>query len=81
MLKAYTKKYKCSFCKKNEVEYKYFDKEKITPEKGIIFNGAINWFTAGYGSKFDGKQFLLAICDECLKECIPISIKDCFFTK
>ena len=60
----------CSFCGNKIVA----DYEKL--EKAMTDNGAINWFTIGYGSKFDGEQWLIALCDECLEKCVPLEKKD-----
>lgn len=34
----------------------------------MIDNGIIHIIDAGYGSKHDGDQFVIAICDDCIKE-------------
>ena len=34
----------------------------------IISNGIIHIIDAGYGSIHDGDQFVIAICDDCIKE-------------
>jgi hypothetical protein len=34
----------------------------------IIDNGIIHIIDAGYGSRHDGDQFVIAICDDCIKE-------------
>ena len=34
----------------------------------MIDNGIIHIIDAGYGSRFDGDQFIIAICDDCIKE-------------
>ena len=34
----------------------------------MIDNGIIHIIDAGYGSKHDGDQIILAICDDCIKE-------------
>jgi hypothetical protein len=34
----------------------------------MIDNGIIHIIDAGYGSRHDGDQFVIAICDDCIKE-------------
>ncbi len=34
----------------------------------MIDNGIIHIIDAGYGSRHDGDQFIIAICDDCIKE-------------
>jgi hypothetical protein len=34
----------------------------------MIDNGIIHIIDAGYGSTHDGDQFVIAICDDCIKE-------------
>ena len=34
----------------------------------MVDNGIIHIIDAGYGSKHDGDQFIIAICDDCIKE-------------
>jgi hypothetical protein len=34
----------------------------------MINNGIIHIIDAGYGSKHDGDQFVIAICDDCIEE-------------
>jgi hypothetical protein len=34
----------------------------------MIHNGIIHVIDAGYGSNRDGDQFIIAICDDCIKE-------------
>lgn len=49
---------------------------KTEKRKGVILNvsskmhsdGIIEVISAGYGSRNDGDQFILAICDECIKK-------------
>jgi len=60
----------CSFC---STEMKVTGLEM---HKEIVYNGGVNWFTLGYGSRFDGEQWLIAICDECLEKCKPIKTKE-----
>ena len=68
-------KVKCSFCLK-EIEVKGID-ENIT--KDIVLKGAINNFTIGYGSQYDGEMWILAICDECLTKAVPLKKIDYLF--
>jgi len=39
-----------------------------TVNNGMINNGIIHIIDAGYGSTHDGDQFIIAICDDCIKE-------------
>jgi hypothetical protein len=34
----------------------------------MVSDGIIQIIDAGYGSKCDGDQFIIAICDDCIKE-------------
>ena len=34
----------------------------------MIHNGIIQVINSGYGSNHDGNQFIIAICDDCIKE-------------
>ena len=36
----------------------------------MVEDGIIHIIDAGYGSKHDGDQFVIAICDDCIKECL-----------
>ena len=31
-------------------------------------DGVVNLISAGYGSRFDGDEFIIAICDDCLEK-------------
>jgi len=73
---AKLKKIKCSFCI-NEIEWDLSDEIS----KAIIYDGACNWFTCGYGSKFDGEQLLLVICDICLAKADILKKKNYLFKK
>lgn len=44
-----------------EIPYKTIQNE-------MIDNGIIHIIDAGYGSSHDGDRFILAICDDCIKE-------------
>jgi len=39
-----------------------------TVNSEMVSNGIIHIIDAGYGSKNDGDQFIIAICDDCIKE-------------
>ncbi len=73
----------CICCKKNNVVplHNSLSEEEIiwkreTRKDGslvkinneMIDNGIIHVIDAGYGSKHDGDQFIIAICDDCIKE-------------
>lgn len=66
------KEIKCSFCQ-GKME---LDPSDCEPEKAIVYSGAVNWFSIGYGSKFDLEKWLLAICDECLEKVEPLKTED-----
>ena len=34
----------------------------------MIYGGIIHVIDAGYGSKHDGDQFIIAICDDCIND-------------
>jgi hypothetical protein len=40
----------------------------IYDDNELIDNGIIHIIDAGYGSTHDGDQFVIAICDDCIKE-------------
>lgn len=48
-------------------------------DRNISYGGAINWITCGYGSKFDGGQLLIAICDDCLEKADLLDRKNYLF--
>jgi hypothetical protein len=64
-----------SFGKKNITEEDLLWKVSKRPDGSLvnvnsemIDNGIIHIVDAGYGSTHDGDQFLIAICDKCIKE-------------
>lgn len=42
--------------------------KNLTIDNQMVANGIIQIITAGFGSVHDGDQFIIAICDECIKE-------------
>jgi len=44
------------------------DKSTMTINNEMVYNGIIHVIDAGYGSNRDGDQFIIAICDDCIKE-------------
>jgi hypothetical protein len=44
------------------------DGSLVNVNNEMIDNGIIHIIDAGYGSKHDGDQIILAICDDCIKE-------------
>jgi len=44
------------------------DGSLVNVNNEMIDNGIIHIIDAGYGSRFDGDQFIIAICDDCIKE-------------
>jgi hypothetical protein len=44
------------------------DGSLINVNNEMIDNGIIHIIDAGYGSSHDGDQFIIAICDDCIKE-------------
>jgi len=44
------------------------DGSLATVNNEMVNNGIIHIIDAGYGSKHDGDQFIIAICDDCIKE-------------
>lgn len=55
-----------------EEDVLYFKKEKngstLNINNEMVDNGIIHIIDAGYGSKHDGDQFIIAICDDCINE-------------
>lgn len=43
------------------------DGSLVNVNNQVIDNGIIHIIDAGYGSKYDGDQFVIAICDDCIK--------------
>ncbi len=43
------------------------DKSTLNINSEMIYNGIIHVIDAGYGSNRDGDQFIIAICDDCIK--------------
>ena len=41
---------------------------RLTINNDMVNNGIIHIIDAGYGSVNDGDQFIIAICDHCIKE-------------
>lgn len=48
--------------------YKRLDGSLVNVNNKMIDNGIIQIIYAGYGSRHDGDQFIIAICDDCIKE-------------
>ena len=44
------------------------DGSLVNVNNEMIDNGIIHIIDAGYGSRHDGDQFVIAICDDCIKE-------------
>jgi len=44
------------------------DGSLVNVNNEMIDNGIIHIIDAGYGSTHDGDQFIIAICDDCIKE-------------
>lgn len=44
------------------------DGSLVNVNSEMIDNGIIHIIDAGYGSTHDGDQFVIAICDDCIKE-------------
>jgi hypothetical protein len=47
---------------------KRLDGSLVNVTNEMIDNGIIHIIDAGYGSTHDGDQFIIAICDDCIKE-------------
>ena len=44
------------------------DGSLVNVNNEMIDNGIIHIIDAGYGSNYDGDQFVIAICDDCIKQ-------------
>ena len=44
------------------------DGSLVNVNNEMIDNGIIHIIDAGYGSSHDGDQFIIAVCDDCIKE-------------
>lgn len=53
---------------KEEREYVLEIKREVNINSQMIDDGIIGTITAGYGSKHDTNEFIIAICDDCIKE-------------
>lgn len=58
---------------KNEEDILWKDSKRhdgslVNVNNEMIDNGIIHIIDAGYGSTHDGDQFIIAICDDCIKE-------------
>ena len=63
---------KCIFCKKEmKPIYKTSDDQ---PENFNWDGGVVDKLYVGYGSKFDGEQIVISICDDCLESKIANKI-------
>jgi hypothetical protein len=57
-----------------EEDVLYFKKERkadgstLNINNEMVDNGIIHIIDAGYGSKHDGDQFIIAICDDCINQ-------------
>jgi hypothetical protein len=69
----------CICCKKNIVKPHDVKEEDVKEEdliwdenraidRHMVDDGIIHIINAGYGSKHDGDQFIIAICDDCISE-------------
>lgn len=56
--------HKCIVCSKEIDRIHGFDNDKIW--EGCWNDGIVENISAGYGSKLDGDQFTIAICDRCI---------------
>jgi hypothetical protein len=46
-----------------------FDEEiELNAGSQMWNDGVVNLISAGYGSRFDGDEFIIAICDDCLEK-------------
>ena len=53
---------------KNDKDEKSKETYYRTIQNEMVDNGIIDIINAGYGSTHDGDRFILAICDDCIKE-------------
>lgn len=61
--------FRCIVCKEEVIEPLYFDESQLEHiERGPWLNGVVEVATMPYGSKFDGEQFVFAICDKCIEK-------------
>jgi hypothetical protein len=60
------KNYHCIKC---DFEIKPIEPDLMTsPEQGMWSGGVVGKLYANYGSKLDGDIYIIAICDNCIKE-------------
>jgi hypothetical protein len=63
----------CSLC---GAAVKKLDAAFLCPLEENMIDGAANWFCHGYGSDFDGENWLLCFCNTCLHKMHPLNIWD-----
>lgn len=68
-------KHICDKCGKI-TEYSYDDNSEIWWEKNKCWTLTPNHYRAGYGSKMDGSEFVINICDDCLHGFIHTSVHE-----
>ena len=62
---------KCVCCEK---EITPLASSKCDPANAMWHDGVVDRIGAGYGSKFDGDVFLIAICDDCISKKLETNI-------
>ncbi len=58
--------YTCVCCGKEIPRFESFPKSKDW--EGMFDGGIVDTISAGYGSVLDGDIYVIAICDDCIKE-------------
>ena len=50
------------------------DGSSLNINNEMVYDGIIHIIDAGYGSKYDSDKFIIAICDDCIKENLEDSV-------
>lgn len=68
------KQYVCICCKENKIDLFHYginnDEILFKQESFCWDNGTLEKVTFGFGSRFDGESFYMAICDDCVSNLI-----------
>ena len=65
---------RCICCSK---ELKPMFEDDRLPEDGCWLDAVVAKVTVGYGSQFDGNDYVIGVCDECLNSKVKDGIVEC----
>jgi hypothetical protein len=58
----------CFGCGKEITKFETNVGKSIHPEHDIWNNAVVDILSAGFGSKFDGNVYIIALCDDCIEK-------------